>query len=409
MKQSAMRLWRTFRFPLMVTFAYLPFPLIVLSYLVPSVLPFAWLWPLSYILLDALGTKIKGKWRALYCFGASIGILALTLLMAVIASDLRLFALPVLYIVLLMICFTLTPADRNEQINPAWYITGIAVHLIAQAVLASAKILNNSVLNTAKPWIFLSFFLFIAICLVSLNQRNLSIASQGRQATSRAMQRKNLLLTLGFFGITLVITMLPKVVSSVTSIFKAFFQFIWGLFQKDFEQTVDSGETVLILGNSVFEFDGEKPALSQWLNTVITIVGLLIVAVVLFFLIRFLIRKFIVFLKRITEVIQQYIHVVSEDYVDEITDTRENNDAARNKANKAKRMPAVDTRKLTPNQQIRYRYGQLMRKHPEWDSGSTARENLNHNAASVYERVRYSQYTANEEESRSFTAETKKV
>ena len=404
-----MRLWCTFRFPLMTVFAYLPYPLIVLSYLVPSVLPFVWIWPLAYVLLDALGTQVKSKWRVLYSFASIVILLALTLLVAMLVSDMRVFALPIPYIVILEIGFVLSPADRNEQISPAWYITGILVQLIAQAVLASANILNDPVLDAAKPWIFIGFFLFIAICLVSLNQRNLSIAAQGRQAAPRAMQRKNLLLTLGFFGITLIITLLPKVVSTVTAVFKAFFQFILGLFQWEPDPTVDQGDTIYIGGSAMFEIDGEKPTLTPWLNTLITIVGLLIVAVVLFFLIRFLIRKLIVFFRRFTRVLQQYIHVVSEDYVDEISDTREEDDRNKRRNKTSNKLTAAETRKLTPNQQIRYRYLQLMRKHPEWDSGSTARENLNQAAASVYERVRYSQYTADEEESRSFVTETKKV
>ena len=64
---------------------------------------------------------------------------------------------------------------------------------------------------------------------------------------------------------------------------------------------------------------------------------------------------------------------------------------------------------MPPDQRIRDRYQRLMQKHPEWDSGSTARENLPESAAPLYERVRYSPYPVTEEDAQQFAAETKKV
>jgi len=409
MKHPVMRIWRDFRFPLLIAFAYLPVPFLMLANFAPQILPFVWLWPLSYVLLDALGTKIRGKWRILYGIAAIIALVVLTLFMAGIAQELRICLVPILYIAALIIGMPLSPAGRNELISPAWYITGVAVQLIAQAFLYSAQILDNPVLKPVTPWILLSFFLFVAIGLISLNQSNLSFAARGRQAASRAMQRKNLLMTLVFFAIALGITFIPNLVSSLSAFFLWLIHFIADLLRtKAIDVPVTGVQDPVGERPSFVEFEDAK-RLPPVLNTIITVIGLIIVAVVLFFAIRYLIRKLIALAKRLKHLLTQYIHVASEDYVDIISDTREDNDRSERKPKKEKKLSFTEERRLTPTQQIRYRYSQLMRKHPEWDSGSTARENLNGTAASVYERVRYSQYTASEEDARSFAAETKKV
>ena len=116
-----------------------------------------------------------------------------------------------------------------------------------------------------------------------------------------------------------------------------------------------------------------------------------------------------VFIRFLSEKLQKYMHAVSEDYIDVITDTRDEDDQNVSREKKQKKLSASEVRKLTPAGRVRYRYWQLMRKHPEWAKGSTARENLNVAAANVYERVRYSNYAVEEEDALKFAEETKKV
>ena len=105
----------------------------------------------------------------------------------------------------------------------------------------------------------------------------------------------------------------------------------------------------------------------------------------------------------------RYLHAVSEDYVDEITDIREEDDRAAYRGKQQKKLSGKDMRNLPPDQRIRYRYWLLMRKHTRWLPGSTARENLNMAAASIYERVRYSDYSASEADDQRFAEETKAI
>ena len=66
MREKWIRLWRDYRFPLMMAFGTLPVSLLIAAYYAPVVLPFLWAWPLGYVFLDALSTRIPGKWRIAY-------------------------------------------------------------------------------------------------------------------------------------------------------------------------------------------------------------------------------------------------------------------------------------------------------------------------------------------------------
>ena len=69
----------------------------------------------------------------------------------------------------------------------------------------------------------------------------------------------------------------------------------------------------------------------------------------------------------------------------------------------------MDERSLDPGKRIRYRYMRLLMKHKDWHAGKTARENLPDNAASLYERSRYSKHPITEEDAQQFITDVKSV
>ena len=147
----------------------------------------------------------------------------------------------------------------------------------------------------------------------------------------------------------------------------------------------------------------------QWLQMIFAVAGLLLAVAVTLWLVYFLIKKLIAGIKLLGRLLGQYLQAVSEDYVDEITDTREELNQAVGRTAPDNRQKSQPNRAQTPEQRIRYRYRQLMHRHPEWESGSTARENLNEEAASIYEYTRYSGRPVDEDKARTFAAETKKL
>ena len=106
---------------------------------------------------------------------------------------------------------------------------------------------------------------------------------------------------------------------------------------------------------------------------------------------------------------RRFAEVSSEDYDEEITDIRDHDTTNRLKARTERWMRPSEERRLAPDQRVRYRYRKLLKKHPEWTSDRTARENLPEDPAEIYERARYSRDTVTAEEAKQFLSDIKKV
>ena len=409
MRKQMTRLWRDFRFSLIMAFGTLPLPLVLMAYYAPDILGLVWVWPLVYVLLDALSTKVQGKWRIAYCVLELAAVAAMALFTAQYAADYLVMTVPVMYAVVLPWGLVLSAEERNERINALWYVASIIIHILGQMFLYSSKILENPALLPIEPWLLISFFLFAALSLITLNQSNLTFATNGRQSASRIMQRKNLLLVLVFFAIAMLISFVPAITKALSAFFRWIFLAVLWLIAQLAEEEQQTGQAPAgEVGEESILNAGAEHAMPQWLNILLTVIALILVAAALLCTVYFAVKKLMVFAKYLMRITGKYFHAVSEDYVDEITDTRDDQEE-NERREKRRRASALEERRLPPDQRIRYRYLRLMQKHPEWDSGSTARENLPESAAPLYERVRYSPYPVTEEDAQQFAAETKKV
>lgn len=413
MREWLMRFLQRSCGPLMITLAFLPVPLLIAAYSVPEFMPYVWMWPLAYFLLDVLGTWIRGKKRILYMFTEIAVIVGITAFMGISLENIRPSLLGLMYIVLLIIELPQSAENRGEQIHLLKYeIVGVLIHLIAQFLLSFYRTVGNQALERIAPWLMGSFFLFIILGLLLLNGANLAKISKGRLSVSKVMKRKNMLMTLVVAVIAVLIALIPGLFSVVQVLLKwviAVVAWLGELLRKlqgSGKGGSSSGSQQGEIGGAVYEESSGTP---PWLETMITVlmVGLAIAIVV--FCVYFLIRKLMVFVRFLGKRMQKYMNAVSEDYIDVITDTRDEGKQNADREKKQKKLSAANVRKLSPAERIRYRYGLLMRKHPEWETGSTARENLTASAAGVYERVRYSSHPVGEAEAQVFDEETKKV
>lgn len=412
MREKWIRLWRDFRFPLLIAFGTMPVALLLFAQYTPVLLPFVWAWPLGYILLDALSTRIPGKWRILY------GLLELLLLAGcgyfagTVTGSWLVLIVPGMYCLLLLWGLVLTAEARNDRVGPLWYIVCIGVHLLAQLLQYSARVTENPAIDPVRPWTSVAFFAFAIIGLITLNQANLRFSTSGRQNASLLMQRKNLLLVVGLFAIGLLIACTPAIVKAAGNLLQwLLVSILWLIYNLFGEQEMEQapGEEAVGQDNLGLPVAGETAQAPQWLTILLTVFVLALVAAVALYALYFLGKKLIVFFKFMTRISGKYLHAVSEDYVDEITDTREGREDQSKARNRKHRLSAQDERKLSPDQRIRYRYLRLMQKHPEWNSGATARETLPADAAPIYERVRYSSHPVTEADAEAFATGTKKV
>lgn len=407
-----MRIWRSARFPLLMATAFMPVTLIMAAYQLPDFLSFIWVLPVLYVLLDAVGTKIRKKWRILYCLAelAIMGFVAFWSLDK--AKELYFCAVPAMYAALMLVGIAQKPQTRNEQIHWMCYVIGVISHLVGQLLLRAARVAENDALEPIVPGLLISFFIFAFIMVVSLNQTNLSFVARAGSGVSKAVQRKNLLLTLAFFGITLGISFVPALVTAASKAAlwlldgaKWFLEMLAELRQyASSGNSGDGGEMNEIAGD-ISSGDGFSP----FLRVILATAGIIVGGCAMGFLCYLVVKKVIQLVKQLAQYLRKYIHAVSEDYVDVVTDLREEENGIGQKVKREKRLLPTEVRKLPPDQQIRYRYRQLMRRHPEWDSGSTARENLNESAASVYEWVRYKEAPVTEADAQRFVDETKKT
>lgn len=411
MREKWIRLWRDFRFPLIVAFGTLPVPLVVFAYYAPMLLSLVWVLPVSYILLDAVSTRIPGKWRICYGVFEILLLAGAGWLAGKTAGNWTVLLVPGAYCVLLLWGLVLSSGDRNDQIGPLLYLICIGVHLGAQLLQYSARILENPALDPVRFWNAASFFCSALLALITLNQANLKSSTNGRQDASRVMQRKNLLLVLGLFVLGMLIASVPALVNLMGELFEwLVIGILWLIYVLSGKDGQSSGEAAEGGGNGEMMLPGadEVRQTPQWLTIILTVIVLVLVAAVAVYALYFFGKKLIIFAKFLTRISGKYLHAVSEDYVDEITDTREGRENTSEARNRKNRLSSLDERRLPPDQRIRYRFKRLMQKHPEWDSGATAREKLTAEAAPIYERVRYSPYSVTEEEAQRFLAETKK-
>ena len=152
----------------------------------------------------------------------------------------------------------------------------------------------------------------------------------------------------------------------------------------------------------------EEPGLFAKIAEKIAIVLAVVVGlVVLFFALRILVRKLRILFGLLMARLSKFAAGAAEDYIDEISDTRE--DGERTRLGFRRRKKAVDPLKgieesaLVPGARIRFHYLKLMLRHPDWGPGSTARENLAPDAAGLYEKARYSNHEVTPADAEAFS------
>jgi len=387
---TAVRVWRRFRFPLLAVFGTLPVAVVLTARLFPPFRQWLWIWPVCYVLLDAVGVSVRGKWRLVYAAAELAAAGVLTWVSVVLSGSLWALLLPPVYVFLLMYGMAIPKECRDEVISRLVYQISVLLHILGQVLLSD---------RSARGWLLGAFFVFALLALISMNYENLHFATGGRLKITKSMRRKNLLMTLALFGIAALCSMLPVLAKLAGMAFagaaKLLVQALGALAYLRFLHTsganvrpgAEIGEPTENAGDSFFGF------LS---GAVILATGVFLVGISLYGCWQ-LLRKLPSLLRAIAASKER--DADEADYTDEITDTRLDTP-------KRKREISAPERNLPPDQRIRGRFRHLLKKHPEWDSGATARETISEKAASIYERVRYSHHPVTEEDARIFREET---
>lgn len=297
----------------------------------------------------------------------------------------------------------------KEEIPVVWIIAGAVCHLAGQVMLRADRVAGGQGAALHSHVFLITLFGFCLLTMLSMNRNGLMAASGKRQSVPQSMKNRNSLMTVLLFVMAVLASLLPSAFAGLSDVMGKAISWLVDLiirlipdapneseFQKDTPVEMLPGEGHGQGGGLVLDPVVEK--IAAFVGAVITTVFVLWLLYQLFTILRGKLRSLVSSLSK-------FASTVSEDYVDEVTDTREDGTAEKLRyRSRTPRLTAREERSLPPEERIRYRYRRIVSKHPEWDPGATARETLSMDMARVYEKARYSGEPITEEEAAAFTA-----
>ena len=413
-------LLRKWQFPLLIGTAVAPIPAVIFAFLAPKQLLLAWLFPVAYLLLYLPAPLIPGKLRRIYgIIMAAVILLAGLGIVLPLSRHFTMLSVPALYGILLF--FTIPTASYSLVEEPPGYLLwiGMLFHTIQFILLQYSRVNSDISPVLASAGMFITFAVFFLTALLSRNRSALSSAATGKPAIPPAMQKKNRLLLFLFAGGVLALSMIPAASTLVYRLLLWLLKLIWEIMViltpvgGSSTVTMPTEETEVPEDPSDMLIPADPPPIIAKMEPVLAVLFrvLIIAAIVAGFIVLIvLLVRLAKRLLRWSVSAASYYHTASaEDYVDEITDTRESGDTGTVAQKKTRDSAFVDIRKLPPREQIRLRYRRLLKKHPQWQSSSTARENLAQSGSGLYERARYSDQEISPSEAEQFHSQTKRL
>ncbi len=390
--------------PLMISCGFLPVPIIMCHFWARAdLLP--WLVaPAAYLLLSCVCMLLPGKWRlAVAIPGLIVMVAGSSLMLAGETPGVRIL-LPALYAGLLLFTLPIAGWERGRELPQVIPAVGICTHLLAQFLF----FVNPTSINAIPPLLWGSFVIFLLLFMLSLNRQSISNAMPDEHDVPVSIRRRNRLLTWIMLGMVLIVSLIPvlgKIVEQVLEWLKQLILLIIDFFLKIFASEESSGSG----GGSQEDMlaglgGGEASALAKLLEKVVVVISVVLLALILLWVIRFLWRKLKQLAAYLYGQLRHYASAASEDYVDEIEDTRSEGEGRVSFAQQIlrRRNARRNLKDLPPREQIRVRYSMLRGRHPEWEQSHTARETLNETSARLYEKARYSSHEVTVQDSETF-------
>ena len=401
---------RKSQFPILLALGTYPMVAVLLMFIAPELLHYGWLFPGAYAALSIVMLVLPGKPRILLCVcGALLLTLPCGLLLQGKGRDVTLL-IGVLYAALLFWSLYLPGWESQTELSAGWLCSCFAIGLIGCFFAWF-----DPHFKPAAWGIRFSFLGFVLLAMLSMNRGSLNLAVGDTRSFTAPMRRKNLLLTVGMFGIALALAAIPWLYDLLETGFGWIVRLIT-ILQNMLTQPEETTEQTLMETTMIpTSAENWRDVLLEGMQTqraseqtlaIMTAVVLVVVIPALSFALYRLGKWLVKKLHRLIVLVEQAANTQQADFVDEITDTREDTRRERVR-DKKRRNPMPWLRNMTPAERIRYRYRRLLTKHPEWKDHETARENLPEEAAQLYERARYSDHPITVGDADRFQNETK--
>lgn len=386
-----------------------PVAAVLFAYAAPGVLDWAWVYPAAYLLLTMIGIRIPGRWRLFY------GILGILLPVGAGLSLAGAYWLPVLganlfYGLLLLWSLTMSRWPLNWELPALPRIGGFVLHLAGQLVLFSDGLKPEPMLGAWKPWLRACFLGYILLTVLSMNRDSMNSASDEKRSVSQGMRRKNTVMTLGLFGLAMLASFIPYIYDWIKRLVLWVVMLVLRLLALlTPEQQTGGNQTSGAEPEGFAPMEESEPSLlARILEIVAMVLAAIAVLALLFLLARWLFQKLKLLLRKLWRLMERYAAAVSEDYQEEITDTRKDSEERRIAGSRGLGLRKTGRKgPMNPGEDIRYRYQRLLRRHRDWTPDTTARENIPEEMATLYEQARYSHHTPTEADAEQFRSGTK--
>lgn len=418
MKKINGEFWRKCQFPFLIMCATMPIVMYTMGALTPAWMYFGWILGGVYALFTAAALLVTAKRRILCALLGCLVEIGLGFGVYTAGDHWALLLPPLFYCVLLLWSLRLCTWSWTEELPTSWYWTGFVIHAAAQ-VLYSVNQINTAsmeaargrdlvaLFESARPGTLIAFFGFILLAMLSMNRDSMVSAGMGRQKTSASMNRKNTVFVAAFFVVAIIIALIPAISEAVTAAWNWLISTIGRLLNAlvqslPIEGTLSNGgSNDQMMGG----MSGEASPFALLMQKIFMVLGTVLTAVVVLGILYALGKTIWKHLLNLMHSLSKYMSSVSEDYEDEITDTRDFGEKERVRTSRRSRRAAVaESKNMPAGERIRRRYLRLLYKHPEWGRGTTARENLPPEAAPLYERARYSDHPLTDGDAERFSA-----
>lgn len=392
---NRMILWlRRCHFPLLMLLGAAPVGLLLLYLWDPALIaPGCALYGLC-LLLTAACTALCGKRRLIAGAASALILLLLGCAILPVQTRAQLFVIPLGIGALLLAALPLASRRAGEN-SPAFYFAGLVAHIFTYALMHTS--LASRIADAQSAHILTALFVaYMALFLLALNCISLDNATLARHPATRFMRAVNVLLTIAFLALSLLLAGVPALVRLVHSAWRTLRaamaklnEWLMSLLPHDTGFTGAPQATMAMPEQAQEQTEpGLIAIVLEHIATALTVIALIIGCAIL---LRLIAKGLVRLARHLSGRLRLYVSSATEDYVDEITDTRE--DGAQRESRLSLRMKRRSrTEASTPGERIRAGYARLLRRRPQWTASSTARENLPDEAASLYERARYSDH-----------------
>lgn len=400
--------------PAILYLSVLPLLLYVVCRFFADTLSALWLLLGASFLLCALCVAVPGRMRRLAACACAAGLLALGAALLPLRAHPLSLLLPVCCAALLLFALPLAGRALNDT-PPPFYFFGLAAYLIVYFLPRLEHFEFRMRFSAHSPLLLAALIVYLTLLFLSLNRISLDNATMMRCRLPASMRRTNTLLSLAFLALAVLLASLPWFVRMMMSacsmalgLVRAAFALLARLLPEAPGAPGGFGGAMMpeMMAEAVQEDPSFFALLMERIAAIITYLILIVGTLLLF---RLLLRLLLRAARIIAARLARYGAAVSEDYIDEITDTREDGVRSTTFSAQIKRRFSAASAPDEPTAHIRWRYARLLSKNNRWPGSATARENLPEDAASLYERARYSDLPISAEDAAYFDEQVRKL